>query len=148
MKIVVSAERRPAFVIFDHLVLLLLVCFQVSSWITRAQLRDRDRVNAGADLLQAREKRLDLVLLLRDGRFQVLHFAMLFEEFVEQHRIHCVVADSEEFAVLIAHDQVRVHRRDFFGDQPELRRIYLVSSCNERSQASATESLRWRCVLV
>jgi hypothetical protein len=47
--------------------------------------------------LQARSKRFDLLLLLRDCRFQLRHFAVLFEELIELHRVHLVVAHGVGF---------------------------------------------------
>ena len=50
------------------------------------------RFELRAYLLQARSKRFNLLLLPSDDRFQVLHLMMLFEELVEQHRVHRFVA--------------------------------------------------------
>src|SRR6266536_2035820 len=46
---------------------------------------------------------------------------MGFEEFVEQHCVHRVVAHGVDLAVLVAHDQVRVYLGYFLGDQTKLR---------------------------
>src|SRR5262245_36171359 len=46
---------------------------------------------------------------------------MLFEELIEQHRVHLVVADAVGFSLLIMHHQIRIYLFDFFGDQSELR---------------------------
>ena len=50
---------------------------------------------------------------------------MFFEELVEQHRVHRVVAHCVDFAVLIAHHQIGVYLVYFFGDQAKLRRAGL-----------------------
>ena len=41
---------------------------------------------------------------------------MLFEELVEQHRVHRVVAHGVDLAVLVAHHQVRIYLGHFLGD--------------------------------
>ena len=74
------------------------------------------RLDLRAHLLQAGSKRFNLLLLLRDSRFLfgsgrfylgdprvlLLHFAMFLEELVEQHRVHRLVADSQNLAIFIA----------------------------------------------
>src|SRR5436309_10831566 len=57
----------------------------------------------------ARSKRFNLLLLLRDHLLLVVHFAMCFEELIEQHRVHCIVSHGLEFAVAIASHQIRTH---------------------------------------
>jgi hypothetical protein len=39
-------------------------------------------------LFEACTESFNFLLLLRDGRFQLLHLAVLFEELVKQHRVH------------------------------------------------------------
>src|SRR4030095_13685776 len=56
-------------------------------------------------------------------RFQFLHFAMLFEELVEQHRVHGVVAYSGDLAILVPHYEIRIHLGNILCDQSKLRRI-------------------------
>ena len=56
-------------------------------------------------------------LLLINARL-LLDFVMFFEEFVEQHRIHCFVADSIRLAFFIADDQIWINLRHIFSDQP------------------------------
>jgi len=46
---------------------------------------------------------------------------MLFEEFIEQHRVHCVVADGLEVAIVIAFDQIRSCLLHFLSDKAKLR---------------------------
>src|SRR6266540_4275350 len=82
--------------------------------------------NLRAHLLQTSGKNLNLLFLLRDRRFQFLHLAVLFEEFIEQHGVHRVVAHGVNLTVLIAHHQVGVHFGNFLGDQTKLRRTGLV----------------------
>src|SRR6266498_3506068 len=52
---------------------------------------------------------------------------MFFEELIEQHRVHCVVAHGVDLAVLFAHHQVGVHRSHFLSDQTKLRRVFGVA---------------------
>src|SRR6266508_3207808 len=52
---------------------------------------------------------------------------MFFEELIEQHRVHCVVAHGVDLAVLFAHHQVGVHRIHFLSDQTKLRRVFGVA---------------------
>ena len=47
-----------------------------------------------AHLVEARCNRVNLLLKTRDGRFLLVHSSMCFEELVEQHRVHSVVADG------------------------------------------------------
>ena len=46
---------------------------------------------------------------------------MLFEEFIEQHRVYGFVADRVRLALVIASDQIGVYFFDLLGYQPELR---------------------------
>ncbi len=57
---------------------------------------------------------------------------MFFKEFVEQHGVHRIIANSVNFAVLVAHYKVRVHLGYLFGDQAKLRRLCLVALVMER----------------
>ena len=96
-----------------------------------------------------RSKRFNLLLLLRDSCFQVLaalaarlslaapHFAVLFEELVEQHRVHRFVAHGVDLAVLIAHHQIRIYLCHFLGDQTKLRRARVVALVMEVTGLSA-----------
>jgi len=52
---------------------------------------------------------------------------MFFEELVEQHRVHRVVAHGVNVAVLIAHHQGGIYLRYFFGNKAELWSIFLVT---------------------
>jgi len=60
--------------------------------------------------------------LLSYGPFQFLHFAVLFEEFVKQHRVHRVVAYGVYFAVRTASYQIRAYLFYILGNQPESTR--------------------------
>jgi hypothetical protein len=51
----------------------------------------------------------EVSLYLRNRRLLFLHFAMLFQELIEQHRVHRIVADRVRFPLLIVHDQRRIH---------------------------------------
>src|SRR4030095_264667 len=42
-------------------------------------------------------------------------------ELVEQHRVHCFVADRHHFSVLVSDHRIRIHLRHFLSNQSELR---------------------------
>src|SRR5262245_16318840 len=73
--------------------------------------------------LYFRSESCDSFLLLGDSSFQFFDFTMFFEEFVEQHRVYCVVTDGEKFAVLVANYQIGIYLCYFFSDQTKLRRV-------------------------
>jgi len=73
-------------------------------------------------LLQTRSQRFDLRLLARNSRFQFLDFTMLFEKLVQQHRVHGIVANSLEFAVAVAFDQIRAYLFDFLCNESKAKR--------------------------
>ena len=65
-------------------------------------------------LFELRSENLHLFLLQGDSRFQVgntgllfLDLFVLFEEFVEQHHVHRIVAHAVDLADLVTHNQVR-----------------------------------------
>ena len=66
---------------------------------------------------------------------------MLFEELVEQHRVHGVVANGIDFTVLIAHHKVRIHFRYFFGDQTKLRRVGRIALVVKRHRFKCQDGL-------
>ncbi len=92
-----------------------------------------------AHFLHRRSKRLNLLLLLCESRLEIFallfDFAVLFEELVEQHRVHRFVADSVDLAAFIADHQVRINLGDFLGDQTKFGPVRLVSFCSGRSRA-------------
>ena len=62
-----------------------------------------------------RNNSLHLLLQLCDSRFLFLNLlslflqsAVLFEKFIEQHRVHRVVAHGVNLAVVVAHNQVGI----------------------------------------
>src|SRR5262245_5177040 len=65
--------------------------------------------------------------LLRDSRFQFVDFPVLFEEFVEQHGVHLVVAHTVGFSFLVTHDQIWIYFFNFFSHQPKLRDSYRIN---------------------
>src|SRR6266542_3095707 len=91
-------------------------------------------------LLEARCQGLDLLMLLRqvelqfsDSGFLFLNFAVLypnllvlFQELVEQHRVHCFVADGVNLVLIVTHHEVRVHFGYFFGNQSKLRHARVI----------------------
>ena len=69
----------------------------------------------------------DRLVLLCDGclhlgnRYRLfLYLAMLFEKFVEQHRVHGVVADAVRLALVIASHKVGVYLLHLLGDEAKL----------------------------
>jgi len=80
----------------------------------------RSVVSARA-LTFCRPARFDLLLVARNGRFQSFDLLMLFEELIEQHRVHCVVAHRVWFPFLVGQHQTVIHLCDLFGNQTELR---------------------------
>jgi hypothetical protein len=69
-------------------------------------------------LLLLRGSLLEILPLLRDGRFQFLHLDVFFEALVEQHRVHRVIAHSHDLAFVILTHQIGVYFFHFLGDQP------------------------------
>src|SRR5205823_5171856 len=68
-------------------------------------------------LLEAHSKRFNLLLLTHRIRFQFLYFAVLFEELVEQHRVHRFVAHSVRFALLVTSYEIGIHLFHFLSHQ-------------------------------
>src|SRR5262249_4947451 len=58
--------------------------------------------------------------------FQGLHFLVLFEELVEQHRVNLLVADGNGFTIPTYHE-LGIHLGDLLGDQTILRRAFPVA---------------------
>jgi hypothetical protein len=52
---------------------------------------------------------------------------MRLEEFIQQHRVHRIVAHAVDLTFAVAHYEIGVHFRDFFGDQTKLRRRFSVA---------------------
>jgi len=67
-----------------------------------------------AHFLQADSELFNLCL-------QCLHSAMLFQKFVEQHRVHGFVADAEDLALGIASNQVGIHLLHLLSHETKLR---------------------------
>jgi len=61
-----------------------------------------------AHFLKASSKRFSLF-------FQLLNSQVLFEELVEQHRVHRLVAHTVRLAFVIASNQIGIHLFDFLG---------------------------------
>src|SRR5262249_47736004 len=57
----------------------------------------------------------------RNRRFLLLVFAMLFEEFVQEHRVHRFVANAVHFSLSIAKHEIRVYLCYVLGYEAELR---------------------------
>ena len=73
---------------------------------------------------------------------------MLFEEFVQQHCVHRVVAHRVDLTFVIAHNQVGVHLRYVFGNQPELRHRVIVTFVDKSDRLQLentfTQIVHWR----
>ena len=73
-------------------------------------------------LFQLRSEIFNLLLLF-------LHFGVLFEELVEQHRVHCFISHGVYLPIGVACHQIWVYPLDLLGHEAELRdtiRIKLV----------------------
>src|SRR5205085_2932681 len=53
-------------------------------------------------------------------RLLFLHLAVLFEELIEQHRVHLVVTHAVGFSLFVAYHQIRIDRLHLLGHQPKL----------------------------
>src|SRR6267142_2134490 len=65
--------------------------------------------------------------------------AMLLEELVEQHRVHCVVANGVRFSFFVGQHQRWVHLCDFFSDQTKLWCISGVGPVMERDRSQCQD---------
>ena len=75
--------------------------------------------------------------LCRGRSLQFLNLAMLFQKLIEQHRIHCFVANGIDLAIVVANNQVGVHLLNLLGYEAELRdaiRIKLLNQSPWRDQ--------------
>src|SRR4030095_13966283 len=87
---------------------------------------------------------LEILTLLRNRRLQFLYFAVFFEKFIEQHCVHCFVANGVNLALGVLDDQIGIHPFHVLGYEAKLRSpisidFLLVTECD---RASARESLR------
>ena len=96
-------------------------------------------INLRAHLLNLRGLFLQTGVDCLERRFQFLDLLVLFEELVEQHRIHCVVAYGVDLAISVAHHQIRVHVGYFLGNQTKLRRTTSVALVMERHRLERQE---------
>jgi hypothetical protein len=55
----------------------------------------------------------------RNRSFQFLNFAVFFQEFIQQHRVHCIVANGIRLSFLIRQHQVRINLFHIFGNEPK-----------------------------
>src|SRR5206468_2206249 len=67
----------------------------------------------------------------------MLYGEMFLEKLVEQHRVHCVVADRVRFTFFVGQHQRRINLCDFFGNQPKLRCFFGVTLIMEGTGLSA-----------
>src|SRR6266496_345967 len=80
-------------------------------------------------LFQLRGENFHTFLLLGYGCFQFLDLAVFFEELVEQHRIHLVVAYAVDFAIATARHEIRAYLFYVLSDESETtwtRRLNLL----------------------
>jgi hypothetical protein len=77
--------------------------------------------------LLLRNSCLEIFPLLRDCRFPLLIFAVLFEKLIEQHRVHRFITHGVDPAILITHDEIGIHLGYFLSNQAELRCICLIA---------------------
>ena len=75
---------------------------------------------------------------------------MLLEEFIEQHGVHLIVANTVGFTFFVAHDQIRIPLVDVFGHKSELRcacriNVFLVAERHrpKSKEASLALSIGW-----
>ena len=90
-------------------------------WVTHFRLR-ADLLNLHALLPHSDCKRCNLLL-------ELLHSLVLFEEFVEQHCVHRLVAHGVDFPLFITNHQIRIDRFHVLGHQTKLwnpLRVYSV----------------------
>ncbi len=81
------------------------------------------------------------VVYCLERNFQLLHFALLFEErlmlpeeLIEQHRVYRFIADGVDVAPGVMGHQIGVRLRHLLGHDAELRdaRSYPARACNGR----------------
>src|SRR5215211_1944284 len=99
---------------------LLIIGDYFRGWPAHLQLR--------ADFLQPSRQAVDLVFLLCQSRLQVLHFLVLFQKFIEDHRVHLVVANAVRFSFLVARHEIRAYLFHLLGNEPKgerARRFYI-----------------------
>ena len=99
------------------------------SWLARFKL-GAHFLDLGGLLFELRRENLHPFLLQGDCRFQVsdtgllfLDFFVLFEELVEQHHVHRIVAHGANLTVFVVHDQIRIYLGYVFRNQTKLRRV-------------------------
>ena len=73
--------------------------------------------------LQARSQRFNLLLLPHGIRFQFLHFAVLFEKLIEQHRVDLLVANRLGLSLRVAPHQIGVHFGYLLSDEAKGKRL-------------------------
>ncbi len=57
---------------------------------------------------------------------------MFFQKLIEQHRVHRIITYRIDLAVLVAHDEIRIHSGHFLGNQSKLRRAGVVALIMKR----------------
>ena len=85
------------------------------------------RFELGAHFLQARSKRLNLLLLACDGRFLPAFLRCSLRNSLSNMAFTVFVTNGVNLAVVIADDQVGINLGYFFGDQTIFRPLFLVT---------------------
>jgi hypothetical protein len=89
-------------------------------WLARFEL-GAHFLNLSGLLFHNCYKSFDFLLLLKVVRFQFLNFPVLFEELIEQHRVHRIIAHSPKLTVLAVYDQIAIYLLYVFRNQTKLR---------------------------
>src|SRR5437588_6716046 len=79
------------------------------------------RFKLSARFLQTCSKRCNLFLELFNRSLLLQKGFVLFEKFVEQHRVHSFIADCVRLALLVASHQIRVDLLHVLSHEAELR---------------------------
>src|SRR4029077_18014465 len=100
----------------------------VADFLDFCVLLFRARNHSFHSFLQLTDCRLEILALLGNRRLLLLklvvlllHFLVLFQKLVEQHRVNGLVAHAIGLPLLVANDQVGVDRFYVFGNETELR---------------------------
>ncbi len=84
--------------------------------IIQDRLRSRaTHLDLRAHFLQSRSKRFNLLLLFCYDRSLFFHLAVLFEKFVEQHRVHRFIAHGVRLALVVPSHQIGIDLSDIRG---------------------------------
>src|SRR6266516_4076692 len=71
-----------------------------------------------SDLSQSGGEGVDLLFHLRNLTGLLLYLVVFLQKLIQQHRVHCFIADGVDLAVIIAYHQVRIYLCYFFSNRP------------------------------